>query len=143
MLQRFTGQGSVALEGFKDEKNVDGQLVMFEDYFSFTWVPMKYTVFFSRPSAKLTIDLLRDVVSKEDEIDNMRDHISRCFEKDAAVVRGHDSSSDNAHDEELPSPFRRILRDDDVLSITEENGKVEPATPKLAFLKHICDIFLG
>mmetsp|Transcript_11209 Transcript_11209/g.23606 ORF Transcript_11209/g.23606 Transcript_11209/m.23606 type:complete len:362 (+) Transcript_11209:165-1250(+) len=86
-LQRFKGKGSVALEGYKDEKNVEGQLVMFDDYFSFTWVPMKYTVFFSRPSAKLTIDLLRDVVSKEDEVDNMREHISRCFSKDAVIDR--------------------------------------------------------
>ena len=154
-LQRFHGEGSVALEGYKDERNVKGQLVMFDDYFSFTWVPMKHTVFFSRPSAKLTIDLLRDVVSKEDEVDNMREHISRCFSKDAVIDRSYYGSSKDSvsisDDEALfeKEPFRRILRDDDALSITEESGKIEPATTKMAFLRlnklkgYIDDIFLG
>lgn len=146
------GKGSVALEGYKDEKNVEGQLVMFDDYFSFTWVPMKYTVFFSRPSAKLTIDLLRDVVSKEDEVDNMREHISRCFSKDPVIERGYGSSSDSVSSGEVgyeKEPFRRIHRNDDALSITEGSGKVQPATTKLAFLQlsklkeYINDIFLG
>mmetsp|Transcript_11212 Transcript_11212/g.23609 ORF Transcript_11212/g.23609 Transcript_11212/m.23609 type:complete len:353 (+) Transcript_11212:165-1223(+) len=86
-LQHFGGEGSIVLEGYTDEKNVEGQLEMFDDYFSFTWVPVNHTVFFSRPSAELTIDLLRDVVSKEDEVDNMREHISRCFSKDAVIDR--------------------------------------------------------
>ena len=102
---------------------------MFDDYFSFTWVPMKYTVFFSRPSAKMTLDLLRESISKEDEIDNMRSHIANCFKKDATVDRANYADSHSERE-----PFRRILRHGNSLSITEESGKVE-AVSKLDFLK--------
>ena len=84
-LQLYAGEGQVAQEGCVDKKPVNGQLVMFDDHFSFTWIPMKHTVFFSRPSSAVTLEMLRDTLSREDEISNMRSHVSRCFGLDGAT----------------------------------------------------------
>jgi hypothetical protein len=58
-------------------------MIIFEnDQFSFVWIPTKHHVF-TRPLPEMTtLKLLRDTSSKEDEIDNMRSHIVRCFDMD-------------------------------------------------------------
>lgn len=59
-LQRFTGQGQVASEGFSDSEWLEGQLILVgQDYFSFAWLPIGHQVFFGRPSPELTLKLLR------------------------------------------------------------------------------------
>eukprot|EP00978_Attheya_sp_CCMP212_P030936 scaffold115417_cov33-Attheya_sp.AAC.1 len=97
-LTRFPGQGQVASEGFKNNRFLDGQLVLMdhhphhqhrhhhattngenEDCFSFVWVPTKHHVFFGRPSPEVVLHMLRDTLSKEDTLDNMRDHATHCW----------------------------------------------------------------
>ena len=129
-LQLYAGEGQVAQEGCVDKKPVDGQLVMFDDHFSFTWIPMKHTVFFSRPSSAVTLEMLRDTLSREDEISNMRSHVSRCFGLDGATELDLDSPPSA-----LGEPFRRISRESDrPFTIVEEEGEVQPA-PRLSFLR--------
>jgi hypothetical protein len=57
----------------------------------------------------MTLKLLRDTISKEDEIENMRDHISKCFNMDlsTAIVRQHQGSS-------FKEPLRRITTQDEL-----------------------------
>jgi hypothetical protein len=91
-LTRFPGEGQVAAAGFKKNRFVDGQLVLMdhgnthpdatthhEDCFSFVWVPTKHHVFFARPSPQVVLHMLRDTLSKEDTLDNMRDHATQCW----------------------------------------------------------------
>jgi len=57
-LERFSGKGQVAAEGFVNNQWLDGQLILVGDYFSFAWVPLGHQVFFGRPSAELTLKML-------------------------------------------------------------------------------------
>ena len=151
-LQRFPGEGFIALEGGKDKKTIDGQLIMFDDYFSFTWIDMKHTVFFSRPSPSQTLHLLRDVISKEDELENKRLHLEQCYSLDDTATSDIVQAATHDINEE---PFRRILRSDDPIFVAECEGgkkKSDATTSKLAFLKlnklkglkgYLDDIFLG
>ena len=151
-LQLYAGEGQVAQEGCVDKKPVDGQLVMFDDHFSFTWVPMKHTVFFSRPSPSQTLHLLRDVISKEDELENKRLHLEQCYSLDDTATSDIVQAATHDINEE---PFRRILRSDDPIFVAECEGgkkKSDATTSKLAFLKlnklkglkgYLDDIFLG
>jgi hypothetical protein len=41
---QFPGRGQVSRLGFKDHRYVEGQLVLFEDKFSFVWIPTKHLV---------------------------------------------------------------------------------------------------
>jgi hypothetical protein len=145
-LQRHPGEGFVALEGGKDKKPIDGQLVMFDDHFSFTWIPMKHTVFFSRPTGQEVIYLMRDLMSKEDEIDNMKSHLEHCYSLDTVTTATDQTAMHDTNEE----PFCRILRSDDAIFLAEHDGKkVDATTPKLSFLKlnklkgYLDDIFLG
>lgn len=145
-LQRHPGQGQIALEGGKDKKRIDGQLVMFDDYFSFTWIPMKHTVFFSRPTAQQVIHLMRDVLSKEDEIANMKSHLEHCYNLNDDTTATDQTDMHDIKEE----PFRRIHRSDDPIFVAKHDGKkIDAATSKLAFLKlnkikgYLDDIFLG
>jgi hypothetical protein len=102
-LPRFPGEGQVSRRNFKDSRMVDGQLILIEEnQFSFVWSPTKHHVHFSRPSQETTIRLMRDIMAKEDEIENMRDHVSRCFEMDMTTCLARQQDPDNFE------PFRRI-----------------------------------
>jgi hypothetical protein len=64
--------------------------------------------------------LLRDIVSKEDEVENMRNHVARCFDMDmeACLARLQDPNSNF-------EPFRRIATQDELdlveRSLSEES----------------------
>lgn len=83
-LQRFSGQGQVAAEGFSNAQMVEGQLILVGNYFSFAWLPISHQVFFGRPSAELTLKLLRE--SRPDRSDSkLREHLSRCLEETVMI----------------------------------------------------------
>jgi hypothetical protein len=72
-------------------KFVDGQLIMFDGYFSFLFVPSRKHVFFSRPSAELVLHLMESVITveadyKDSDFDESeetaREHLDKCFKKD-------------------------------------------------------------
>mmetsp|Transcript_9207 Transcript_9207/g.25490 ORF Transcript_9207/g.25490 Transcript_9207/m.25490 type:complete len:385 (-) Transcript_9207:9662-10816(-) len=81
-LMRYPGKGQVAQPGFVNSKYVEGQLVMFDKHFSFVWIPTKHHVLFRRPTPEQTLRLLRDTIAQEDEVENMRAHLTRCFDMD-------------------------------------------------------------
>lgn len=113
-LPRYLGKGHIATKGFKNNRFVDGQLIMFDGYFSFLWNPTKQNIFFTRPPQNLIFSLMRDILSEEDEVDNMRKHLTRCFDKDisdAFVL----PKIDNA-----PDPFKRIQLQADLNAALEE-----------------------
>jgi hypothetical protein len=58
-LSRFPGKGQVASEGFVNNQWMDGQLILVGDYFSFAWLPIGHQIFFGRPSAELTLKMLK------------------------------------------------------------------------------------
>ena len=58
-LPRFPGQGQVAAEGFVNQQWMDGQLILVGEYFSFAWLPIGHQIFFGRPSAELTLKMLK------------------------------------------------------------------------------------
>ncbi len=58
-LPRFPGQGQVAAEGFINNQWMDGQLILVGEYFSFAWLPLGHQIFFGRPSAELTLKMLK------------------------------------------------------------------------------------
>ena len=111
-LERYPGQGfhptsSKGAQGASSE----GQLIMFEGFFSFLWIPTRQHVFFHRPEPNVVLKLLRDSISKDDEAENTRIHLNRCFQKniDEAFlgVKSH-------KDPEDPEPFRRIATEADL-----------------------------
>ncbi|KAG7357066.1 protein of unknown function DUF3506 containing protein [Nitzschia inconspicua] len=108
-FRRFPGKGQVSRRGFKDHRYVEGQLILFENQFSFVWIPTKHHVLFHRPSPEMTLKLLRNTISKEDEIENMRDHISKCFNMDlsTAIARQQHAAS-------IDEPLRRIPLQEDL-----------------------------
>eukprot|EP00557_Chaetoceros_sp_GSL56_P013907 CAMPEP_0176484192 /NCGR_PEP_ID=MMETSP0200_2-20121128/4323_1 /TAXON_ID=947934 /ORGANISM="Chaetoceros sp., Strain GSL56" /LENGTH=506 /DNA_ID=CAMNT_0017880649 /DNA_START=798 /DNA_END=2318 /DNA_ORIENTATION=+ len=97
---------------------VDGNLIMFDGYFSFLWMPTRQHVFFSRPKPELVLKLLRDAISEEDEMENMRRHLTKCFNKgiEEAFIR----PPVTMHDGYIMEPFRRISRESDLLAAQEE-----------------------
>lgn len=58
-LSRFPGKGQVASEGFVNNQWMDGQLILVGNYFSFAWLPIGHQIFFGRPSAELTLKMLK------------------------------------------------------------------------------------
>jgi len=91
-LQRHAGQGQVAADGFVNQQWLDGQLILVNEYFSFAWLPTGHQVFFGRPSAELTLKLLRETDSHsrmfpthnaigEALEPNPRQHLERCLEE--------------------------------------------------------------
>jgi formate dehydrogenase maturation protein FdhE len=57
----------------------------------------------------MTLKLLRNTISKEDELENMRDHISKCFNMDlsTAIARQHHAAS-------MDEPLRRITTQEEL-----------------------------
>lgn len=91
-------------------------MILFESSFSFVWIPTKHHVLFHRPTPEMILKLLRDTISKEDEMENMRNHLSRCFNMDlsTAVARAHNSLS--VDDE----PMRRITTQEELERVEEQ-----------------------
>jgi hypothetical protein len=89
-LPRFPGQGHVAAEGFKNQQWMDGQLILVGEYFSFAWIPIGHQIFFGRPSAELTLKMLKQskmadfgAVDKgsPNVVAEMRAHAQKCFDE--------------------------------------------------------------
>eukprot|EP00535_Pseudo-nitzschia_heimii_P009639 CAMPEP_0197191968 /NCGR_PEP_ID=MMETSP1423-20130617/24328_1 /TAXON_ID=476441 /ORGANISM="Pseudo-nitzschia heimii, Strain UNC1101" /LENGTH=315 /DNA_ID=CAMNT_0042644767 /DNA_START=279 /DNA_END=1223 /DNA_ORIENTATION=+ len=108
-FRRFPGRGQVSRKGFKDNRFVEGQMILFETRFSFVWTPTKHHVLFHRPSPETTIRLLRTTISREDEVENMRTHLSRCFDMDlsTAIARQQDPLT-------VDEPMRRITTQEEL-----------------------------
>ena len=94
-LPRFPGQGHAAEPGFINNQYLDGQLVVIGngEYFSFAWVPLEHQIFFGRPSAELTLKMLKDgagssltagvglgVPTLESGLKEQTDYVSRCLQ---------------------------------------------------------------
>lgn len=101
-LTRFAGKGQVAALGFKDRSWLEGQLILVGDYFSFAWLPISHQVFFGRPSAELTLKLLRESKSKENSDSKARNHLQRCWEETEILDDEMEISEDlfNSHDQQ-------------------------------------------
>jgi hypothetical protein len=80
-LQRFAGEGQVASKGFVNPQWMDGQLILVGQYFSFAWLPIGHQVFFGRPSAELTLKLLREARKQEEGENRIREFLRRCLEE--------------------------------------------------------------
>jgi len=92
-ISRYQGLGQVAEEGFVNHQWMDGQMVVInEEYFSFSWMPLNHQIFFGRPSAELSIKMLRESKKSErrptveDDLDTMKEHVTRCFDVTAAEI---------------------------------------------------------
>jgi len=95
-LNRFSGEGQVASEGYRNAKYIEGQLIMVNDYFSFAWVPIGHQVFFGRPSAELVLKLLRDSTS---DLDKDRAFLTRCVEETEMLEEEMEDSEVYMHQE--------------------------------------------
>jgi len=89
-LPRFPGKGQVAAEGFVNNQWMDGQLILVGEYFSFAWLPLGHQIFFGRPSAELTLKMLKQskmadygAVDKDspNAVAEQRAFAQRCFEE--------------------------------------------------------------
>eukprot|EP00536_Pseudo-nitzschia_multiseries_P012081 jgi/Psemu1/207634/e_gw1.442.3.1 len=112
---RFPGKGQVSRKGFKDHRFVEGQMVLFDhDKFSFVWIPTKHHVLFTRPDPQTTLRLLRNTLSKEDELANTRDHLAKCFDMDlsTAIARQQDPFR-------VREPLRRISTQEELDAVEE------------------------
>ena len=107
-LERYVGEGRIASDDAQDIESVDGQLIMFEGYFSFLFLPSKHHIFFSRPSPQLIVHLMREVIHVEDELQNMKDHLQRCFVKEV----GEDFVAPRRRIDHLNDAYSEILKQD-------------------------------
>lgn len=98
-LNRFPGNGQVAAEGFTDKQYVDGQLILVGEYFSFAWVPLGHQIFFGRPSAELTLRMLKESNLADfgavdhrnpNELAEMRAVAQRCLEETEMLIDDDD-----------------------------------------------------
>jgi len=111
-IARYQGLGQVAEEGFASHQWVDGQMVIInEEYFSFSWMPMNHQIFFGRPSPELSLKMLRESRSHrqptiEDDFDTLKEHVTRCFE---VTTADFDDEKVDGKD----NPFSCIYHDDD------------------------------
>jgi Cyclin D1 binding domain len=83
-LQRHTGLGQVAGQGYIQSQWLEGQLILVNDqYFSFAWLPTGHQVFFGRPGPDLTLKLMRQQEASVQGQKNGNDHrryLERCLE---------------------------------------------------------------
>jgi len=89
-LPRHPGKGQVASEGYRNAQWMEGQLIMVGRFFSFAWVPIGHQVFFGRPSAELTLKMMRaqeEDDMKRDHVEVMRDVVERSWEETYWVER--------------------------------------------------------
>ena len=105
-LERYSGQIRDTLtKSAPDTLSGDllqGNIIMFDGYFSFLWVPTRQHVFFSRPKPDTVLSMMRDQISVEDEVENMRSHLSKCFDKNIDEAFMAPSIAPESE------PFRRI-----------------------------------
>jgi hypothetical protein len=89
-LQRFSGRGQVAAEGYLDSQWIDGQLIMVNEYFSFAWLPIGHQVFFGRPTPELILKLMKD--EKRQETGNSMDRafLEKCWEETEHLEDDHE-----------------------------------------------------
>lgn len=138
-LERYSGEGhDPKAKSANDEGFVDGNLILFDGYFSFLWIPTRKHVFFSRPKPELIMHMMRDTISLDDEMENMRDHLSRCYDKGIDEAFIFPTKSESA-----PEPFRRIATESDLLA-AEEETEIEKKYP-LIVNKDVSNVqsFLG
>jgi len=83
-------------------------MILYDDEFSFVWVPTKHHVLFKRPSPEMTLRLLRDTFSKEDELENQKNHLERCLHMDLSTCIARQQDPANFE------PLRRISLQDDL-----------------------------
>lgn len=117
-LERYAGEGhDPKARSSNDEGFVDANLIMSDGYFSFLWIPTRKHVFFSRPKPELIMHMMRDSISIDDELENMKDHLTRCYDKgiEAAFVRPSTSEMQSSAE-----PFRRIATESDLEAAKEE-----------------------
>jgi hypothetical protein len=69
---------------------------MVNEYFSFAWVPIGHQVFFGRPSAELTLKLLKDSTTPISECDKARSYLMRCLEE-TELLEDELEGSDTTH----------------------------------------------
>jgi Cyclin D1 binding domain len=130
VLARYAGKGQIAKAGFNEHRFVEGQLILFDNHhyqpsFSFVWIPSRYRVHFCRPTPEQTIALLRDTISQEDELENMRDYLTRCFDMDRtdSLARYHSTEQHG------PEPFRRIAQQLDLEALQMKMLTGLPSSP--------------
>ena len=102
-LPRFPGDGQVAAEGFINNQMMDGQLILVGDYFSFAWIPIGHQIFFGRPSAELTMKMLKESKMAEygaldkgspNVLAEMRYFIERCYEETQILMDDEEVMND-------------------------------------------------
>jgi hypothetical protein len=91
-LPRHPGRGRVASSNFSNPRWMEGQMILVGDFFSFAWVPIGRQIFFGRPSAELTIRMMREAargkdVDGEDDLGSMRDVAMNMLEETYWVER--------------------------------------------------------
>mmetsp|Transcript_49484 Transcript_49484/g.73604 ORF Transcript_49484/g.73604 Transcript_49484/m.73604 type:complete len:351 (-) Transcript_49484:53-1105(-) len=78
---RFRGVGKPSSQGTtrrgKDKEWLEGQLIMFGEYFSFAWPSLKYQVFFGRPTDEIVFDMMKNA----GKLDNDRNHLEKVIKK--------------------------------------------------------------
>jgi len=85
-LQRFSGQGQVASEGYQDSQWMEGQLILVNEYFSFAWLPIGHQVFFGRPTPELILKLMKDETKRKSSAVGIasspaRSFLEKCWEE--------------------------------------------------------------
>jgi len=95
-LQRFSGIGHVASEGYQDSRLMDGQLILVNEYFSFAWLPIGHQVFFGRPTPELILKLMKDEKKKEAGGNNSaRSFLEKCWEETEHIEDDMEIDIDN------------------------------------------------
>jgi hypothetical protein len=113
-LSRYNGKGQIAKPGFKDQRFVEGQFVVYDnsDCFCFVWVPTSHVVFFQRPTSDQILNLLRDTLAQEDAMENMRRHLTTCLDLDMTTSLARQfASAWEDHDDDLSFSAQTSLFD--------------------------------
>lgn len=114
-LPRFPGEGQVAAEGFVNNQYMEGQLILVGDYFSFAWIPIGHQIFFGRPSAELTMKML-----KQSQMSDFG-----AMDKDSTVGEGDVNFNEINDLAEMRAVAQRCLEETDLLIYDEEGVEGE------------------
>jgi len=102
-LPRYVGQGQAADDGFINSQWMDGQLILVGEYFSFAWIPLGHQIFFGRPSAELTLKMLKQSKMSDfgavdqgspNPLAEMRAFAQRCFEETELMLFDDDADGE-------------------------------------------------
>jgi len=88
-LQRFSGQGQVAADGFLDSQWIEGQLILVNNYFSFAWLPINTQVFFAKPTNELILKLMKEDKRKASGGCSDREFLEKCWEETEYIEDDH------------------------------------------------------